>query len=193
MRRELKIKIPSDAVLTSYADDSYVVLHDEDQGSLVEKIENCLTTHIEALEEIGMKVNEEKTEIILFGKNNPPVTINVKGTAVESKASIKALGIVIDKGLTWNDHVSALKKRVVKVIGGIRVIRKKLTKKEAISIVTAQVFSLLYYACCVSLTPALNKKSLRIVESLHFKTLRLVLKDYKQGECLTSDPMAATR
>jgi len=102
-------KIPSEAVLTSYADDSYVVIHDDDQGRLVGKVEACLTTHIEALEEIGMKVNEEKTEIVLFGKNNPPVTLNVKGTAVESKASIKALGIVIDKGLSWSDHVSALK------------------------------------------------------------------------------------
>jgi len=60
------------------------------------------------------------------------------------------------------------------------VIRKKLTKKEAISVVTAQVFSLLYYACCVWLTPALNKKTLKIIESLHFKTLRMVLRDYKQ-------------
>jgi len=172
-------KIPPEAALTSYADDSYVVLQDKTKESLIRKVERCLTTHIEALEEIGMKVNEDKTEIVLFGKGNQTVELDVKGTTVESKEAIKALGIVIDKGLTWNNHVSALKKRVVKIIGGIRVIRKKLTKKEAISIVTAQVFSLLYYACCVWLTPVINKKVLKTVESLHFKTLRLVLKDYK--------------
>jgi len=172
-------KIPPNAVLTSYADDSYVVLQDKNQESLAMKAEGCLTAHIEALEEIGMKVNEEKTEIVLFGKKPQNITLNVKGTAVESKEAIKALGIVIDKGLTWNHHVTALKKRVVKIIGGIRVIRKKLTKREAITVVTAQVFSLLYYACCVWLTPAINKKTLKTVESLHFKTLRLVLKDYK--------------
>jgi len=172
-------KIPPDAVLTSYADDSYVVLQDKNQESLAMKAEGCLSAHIEALEEIGMKVNEEKTEIVLFGKKPQNITLNVKGTAVESKEAIKALGIVIDKGLTWNHHVTALKKRVVKIIGGIRVIRKKLTKREAITVVTAQVFSLLYYACCVWLTPAINKKTLKTVESLHFKTLRLVLKDYK--------------
>jgi len=37
-----------------------------------------------------MKVNEEKTEIVVFEKNNPTAILNVKGTAVESKESIKA-------------------------------------------------------------------------------------------------------
>jgi len=57
-----------------------------------------------------MKVNEEKTEIMFFGKNSQNVLANVKGTAVESKDCMKALGIVIDKGLTWGPHISSLKK-----------------------------------------------------------------------------------
>jgi len=58
-----------------------------------------------------MKVNEGKTEILLFGKDSPNVIINVRGTAVESKDSIKALGIQLDKGLTWKPHVTSLKKK----------------------------------------------------------------------------------
>jgi len=68
----------------------------------------------------------------------------------------------------------------MKVVGGIRMIRKKLNKTEAVSIVTAQLFSVLYYACCVWLTPSLIKKQLGIIKSLHYKALRLVLCDYRQ-------------
>jgi len=173
-------KLPSNAVLTSYADDSYVILQDSDQESLIKKAEVCLAKHIEALEGIGMKVNEEKTEILLFGKESPNVILNVKGAAVESKSSLKALGIEIDKGLTWKPHISTLKKRVLKITGGVRMVRKKLNKGDAIKIVTAQLFSVLYYACCVWLTPSLCKKQLCTIESLHYKALRLILRDYRQ-------------
>jgi len=88
-------------LLTSYVDNSYVVLSDPDLENLVRRTENCLSTHNKNLEEIGMRVNESKTEIILFGKEQPKVVVNVKGVAVESKDCIKALGVLIDKGLTW--------------------------------------------------------------------------------------------
>jgi len=48
--------------------------------------------------------------------------VNVKGTAVESKESMKALGVVIEKGLTWGPHISSLKKCVMKVVGGVRIV-----------------------------------------------------------------------
>jgi len=84
-------KLPSASHITSYADDSNIVIQDEDLENLVHKTEVCLSKHIECLEEIGMKVNEDKTEIILFGKDNPNILINVKGAAVESKSKIKSL------------------------------------------------------------------------------------------------------
>jgi len=60
------------------------------------------------------------------------------------------------------------------------MVRNKLTEKQATTIVTAQIFSILYYACCVWLTPSLNKKILSTVESLHYRALRLIIRDYRQ-------------
>jgi len=53
---------------------------------------------------------------------------------------LKALGIVIDKGLTWRSHITLLKKRVMKVVGGVRIVRNKLTESQTTTIVTAQLF-----------------------------------------------------
>lgn len=41
--------------------------------------EACLESHIENLELIGMKVNESKTEIILFDKEQQSAVLNVRG------------------------------------------------------------------------------------------------------------------
>lgn len=68
------------------------MIHAPDTESLVRKTENCLSLHIESLEEIGMKVNESQTEIIDFGRDQSHVLVNVKCTPVESKDCIKALG-----------------------------------------------------------------------------------------------------
>lgn len=173
-------KLPGEVTMTSYADDSYVVLNDDNLESLIKKTETCLEKHINCLEAIGMKVNETKTEVILFGKDHQNILLNVKGVPVESKDHIKALGIQIDKGLTWGNHVKTLKKRVLSVVGGIRMIRNKLTPKQTTQVVTAQIFSILYYACTVWLTPTICRKNLSIIEGLHYRSLRLVIKDYRQ-------------
>jgi len=73
----VKDSLPLCAKITSYADDSYVVLADSDQEELIKKTEECISTHIDRLEEIGMIVNQSKTETILFGKEHQPVLINV--------------------------------------------------------------------------------------------------------------------
>jgi len=80
--------------------------------------------------------------------------------AVESKEHIKALGIQIDKCMAWAPHVTSLKKGIMKIIGGVRIIRNKLSLKQATSVVTAQIFSILYYECPVWLTPSMDKKTM---------------------------------
>jgi len=176
----VKDSLPPSAKITSYADDSYVILADTDQEELIKKTEECISAHIDRLEEIGMIVNQSKTEVILFGKDKETVLVNVKGTAVESKTCIKALGVQIDNALSWSNHIASMKKRIMSIIGGVRIIRNKLSPKQTTSVVTAQIFSILYYACAVWLTPSLGKKNVKTVERLHFKALRLIIRDYRQ-------------
>jgi len=181
----IRDKIPKDVMLTSYADDSYVVISDSNHDNLIRRAETCISTHIASLEEIGMKVNEAKTEIIIFGKNMPSSNVSVKGVNVATKECIKALGVQIDKDLSWKTHIATLKKRVISVIGGMRMVRNKLTQTQATNVVTAQVFSILYYACAVWLTPSLSSDLKRTVNSLHYRSLRLIIRDYRHKICRT--------
>jgi hypothetical protein len=55
----------------------------------------------------GLKVNETKTEITIFYKNNcNPADVLINGTTVRTKDTIKVLGITMDTTLTWQEQVN---------------------------------------------------------------------------------------
>jgi len=62
----------------------------------------------------------------------------------------------------------------------MKIIRKKMTFKQSLTVVTSQVFSVFYYASPVWLTPSVSSRVIKEVEKIHFKTLRVVVRDYKQ-------------
>jgi len=73
-----------------------------------------------------------------------------------------------DNRLKWNEHIRELRKRILKTIGGLKILRQNLTLKQAVTIVTSQALSILYYASPAWLTPALRKKEMISLESIHY-------------------------
>ena len=56
----------------------------------------------------GLVVNESKTEICLFYKNDTPtVTVTLNGTPIRSKKSMNVLGVLFDTKLNWNIHIAS--------------------------------------------------------------------------------------
>jgi len=86
----------------------------------------------------------------------------------------------LTKGLKWDDHIRDLRKRILRIIGGLKILRRKLTFNQAVTIVTSQALSILYYASPAWLTPALGKKEMTALESIHHKALRVIVCDHRQ-------------
>jgi len=174
--------LPPTVKYLAYADDSYVVCESESNELVKDHLTNCLETHVESLRNLGMIVNTEKTELVFFSKEKDPFVtqICIGNEIITSKASMKALGVTLDHRLRWDKHVETVCNRIRGLLCGLRILRRKITEKQAISLVTAQVFSVLYYACTVWLTPNLNRAVLKKVESIHFRSLRVAVNDYKQ-------------
>jgi len=97
-----------------------------------------------------------------------------------TQPSMKALGVVIDSRLRWSDHIKAVCTKVCRLLCGLRMVRHKFTEVQAKSLVTAQALSILYYAAPAWLSPHLQGADLRRLESVHYRCLRLIVKDYKQ-------------
>jgi len=176
-------KLPPDTDFFSYADDSYVVVRGTSVLECKERLEDVVKFHTEELEAIGMIVNSSKTEIMqMYPRPGDELltTIKVGDSVVDTVKSMKVLGIIFDQKLEWGPHIDNLKKKMTSINNGIKLIRRKLSKNQAITVVTAQALSILYYASVVWLTPYISRKQERRVESIHYKSMRMVIKDYRQ-------------
>jgi len=102
------------------------------------------------------------------------------GKRIPTQLSMKALGVVIDAKLRWSDHIKSVCSRVRRLLCGLRMVRHKFTEIQAKTLVTAQALSILYYAAPAWLSPHLWGSDLRRLETVHYRCLRLIVKDYKQ-------------
>jgi hypothetical protein len=93
--------------IVAYADDTYMLESSRSKENLVTEIGDALTTILLWFQSSGLKVNEAKTEIVIFHKDNCNLeNVLINGTVVRTKATMKVLGTTIDTTLTWNERVN---------------------------------------------------------------------------------------
>ena len=145
--------------IVAYADDTYTITSAKEKGKVITDVGDALTRISLWFQNSGLKVNEEKTEIVIFYKNNCiPEDVLINGTTVRTKATMKVLGITMDATLTWNEHVNTTISNVQSKIHAVRMIQRFFLTGEILQLLKAYCFPSLYYASSVWLAPSLNGK-----------------------------------
>ena len=71
-----------DVIHHSYADDTQIYIHSEDnpeaRREATDKLQRCIADICEWMEMNALKLNEEKTEYIIFSRNKTPVHDAIK-------------------------------------------------------------------------------------------------------------------
>jgi len=164
----------------SYADDSYVVIKGDTLEEVKSKIKAVSTRHIKKLNKLGMKVNESKSEAVIFGKKaQSGIDINIGDVVIKTTEVMKVLGITFDSKLSWEAHISCLLKKCNSKLAVLKKLRHKFTLEQFKKIITSQYFSVLYYCSPVWLHDNLKSGLKRQINSAHFKALHILLKDYR--------------
>jgi len=176
------LSLPPSVSFVAYADDSYVICPGVSVDEASSLAEETMILHVNSLKSLGMVVNEDKTEVIVMSKQKDPaiLTLQCAGRQIESKPSLKALGAVIDHRLRWTAHINLLASRLGGLICGLKMVRRRFTEEQTKTLVTSQLLSILYYACPAWLTPHLQTKEFKKLESLHYRCLRLIVNDRRQ-------------
>jgi hypothetical protein len=145
--------------IVAYADDTYTITSAKEKGKVITDVGDALTRISLWFQNSGLKVNKEKTEIVIFYKNNCiPEDVLINGTTVRTKATMKVLGITMDATLTWNEHVNTTISNVQSKIHAVRMIQRFFLTGEILQLLKAYCFPSLYYASSVWLAPSLNGK-----------------------------------
>ena len=113
----------------------------------------CYAGVAEWVEQNGLKLNEAKTQMILLcrkkrSKELENVVVKLKGQDVARSRKVKYLGVWVDEGLTWADHVEAVRKKCLGGLAKLRRLRDTLPAALKKNIYNALVLPHLDY-CCV--------------------------------------------
>ncbi len=146
--RKIKECLTSNAEIVTYADDSYVIVR-ADEGNtagLIKETEECLASHCEYLRNLGMVVNQEKTEALYISrKDQKQLSIKCGTSEVKTKSEIKVLGVLLDERLSWSPHISKTINKMNQLSGALKFIRRRLDEDQFIKVLTSQYYGMCYY------------------------------------------------
>ena len=145
---------------------------------ITEQLPNLVTQIHEWMNSYFLKMNPDKTEIIMFIPQHLKNvhTINgcffPDGTCIRFANFVKSLGFTLDKHLNMDVHVNSIVSHCFKLLSDIRKIRKFLTKKNSELLVHAVISSRLDY--CNSLLYGANKEYIKKLQRVQNAAARLI-------------------
>ena len=111
------------------------------------------------MKDSGLKINENKTELCLFHRNDhAPISITINDAIITSKTSMNFLGVQFDSKLSWSDHVNKTINKAKSTYHAINLIKKYFTSDELKGLLTSNYYSVLYYNSEIWLLPSLSPR-----------------------------------
>jgi len=141
----LRIDLPSGVEMIAFADDIAIIARSEHPNFLEEILEESFARVKSWMQENGLELAEQKTEAIVFtGRySRNKMSVRCGESIIESKKSVKYLGLVMDQKLLFRDHATETSRKTMDIIrklgyilpniGGARESRRKLLATTAMS------------------------------------------------------------
>ena len=165
--------------LSNYADDNYVIRWHSDMAVLINDMKNSLEAITKWLKDSGLKVNESKTEMCMFHRNQTKiVTLTLNDAIIRSTPQIKVLGIIFDSKLQWKEQISNAIKKSDRALQAIKIIKKYFTPSEIKTLLTANYYSILYYNSEIWHLPNLSPYLRNLLLSKSANALKLCTPTY---------------
>ena len=126
----------------TYADDTQIYLqcdnhHDAINAAII-RLQNCILEVIKCMTSNALKINEEKTEFIIFNSTNilsTSYTLQIGDNSIPMSGQVKILGVTLDSTMTLDGQIAATCRSSYMHIKRINTIRQYLTI-DAVSILT---------------------------------------------------------
>ena len=164
------------APLESYADDSYNTEHNAILQIAIRNAENTLNKLVDWFSGSGLKINETKTEIVVFHKSiQTNASVIVKGKTIITKNSINILGVIFDSQLSWYEQINKAIAGSRKTLYAIEMIKKYFSEPELKIMLTSLFYSKLFYGSEIWHSPFLKENLKSRLLSASSQALRKVL------------------
>ena len=179
----------------AFADDhaykkSFVAKSQVDEINMMGDLENCAKRIKNWMDGNRLKMNNSKTEFIMFGSSKMltkciTTDININGTRVKKQNVIRYLGVWMDEVLSFKYHVKMKCKSAMFNLVCIKRLRPSLTVEAANILVMGLVISHLDYANSILIgVPDVTIKQLQRVQNMAAKVVLQADKYASPRECM---------
>ena len=164
----------------SYADDTQVYLHcDNNVASLrhAVQLENCIFENCDWMRRNTLKLNEDKTEFVIFSTNNNQCQF-VGKDKIEVSEYAKILGVTFYSKMTLQKHITNICRSVNIHIRKINSIRRYLSSTAVRTLVQSIVIARLDY--CNSVCNGLPINRLQRLQLVQYSAARVTSQTYSK-------------
>ena len=135
-----------------YADDTQLLISGQktELPSLVRRMESALETVSQWFAQNHMKLNAAKSQLLVLENpkilgNIPKITLSMQDTTIHESDTVRNLGLVMDRGLSFDMHVKSVCGRCTGILIGLARVRHCVPKRVLPKLVNGFVFSLIRY------------------------------------------------
>ena len=169
-----------------YADDHQIIKSFKSQSQsdvLVSQLKTCFHEVRRWMNSFYLKLNDDKTQIIVFGSRNVLNDLHINGinlnpsTTIRFVPTVKNLGIYMNHTLTFDKQISELKKKCFRTLRNIRKIKFLLQPDQVKVIVNSLVVSCLDY--CNGLFFGATERILKQLQLIQNSASKAITGKYK--------------
>lgn len=146
------VNCTNNATFVSYADDTTVFATSTSEKELERQSNNILLDLESWAGANHLRINTKKTKVVVYspkGKHIAPISVNLGSTLIEIVDSVKILGVIFSKHLTWNEHIQYVQSKASSAVGIIARMRHICPVKVKNLLYNSLIFSLFSYCSLV--------------------------------------------
>ena len=151
-------------------------------GVVNNDVPNCISNITQWMNEHFLKINPDKTEIILFHPKSLKNDVVIRGTTIEGQCirfsrEVKNVGVWLDENLDFDCHINRVTSHCYKLLKDIGRVRNVLKHEDTEKLVHAVISSRLDY--CNSLYFNMSQENMYKLQKVQNAAARLIVKKGK--------------
>lgn len=175
-------QLPGGCILALYADDSAIMANGRTPTIYRSRLQQGVTAYVAYLTSWKIKVNEAKSQAILFRHRPSPKLlpppecfIRINGCPVDWTSEVGYLGVTIDDKLTYRAHTDNLKWRCLGLLKKLYPLikrRSRLSRRNKLAVFNAIIAPMVNYAMpSWGTCAATHKRKLQVVQNRLLRTI----------------------
>ena len=179
---DVKFICPNDKVIM-YADDTTLIVSGRNYIEAAQKTNSILERFVHYFNYNKLSVNPGKTKFICYEakkksqniiskRDSETISVTMNDIVIEEAKTVKFLGVILNKKLTWHDHKLYVQRKVSKCLGILYNSKKVMTEKETIMMYKTFIQSNFLYA--IEVWGHTVNHDLDILNKIQNKSLRVL-------------------